>query len=71
MPAVAPEMLVQVLPSADGWFVDTTALQPKPGGPGWDAKLADDAQPLKAGCPPRAKVGARAACPVEGVGPRP
>ena len=60
-----------VLPSADGWFVDTTSLQPKPGGPGWDAKLADDVQPLKAGCPPRAKVGARLPCPAEVVGPRP
>jgi hypothetical protein len=60
-----------VLPSADGWFVDTTSLQAKPGGPGWDAKLADDVQPLKAGCLPRAKVGARLPCPAEVVGPRP
>jgi hypothetical protein len=58
-----------VLPSVDGLFIDTQSLLPKAGGVAWDQRLVGE--PALAGCPPRAVVGARAACPVEGFGPRP
>ena len=58
-----------VLPSVDGLFVDAVGLLPKAGGIAWDARFVSS-EPAVAGCPPRAVVGARGACPAEVVGPR-